>query len=170
MDAFLDVHSQPKVTWDNEFFNLQIDDRYQFSPPIRHAPFSTTGEPWPRPKQIHQEKDHVVYLNSDRFRIVIKEKSCDILENAVKRYSKIIAYNTIEEAYDFAFNYNEKTLSYFERKTAMKYKHVSNMQDLEIHVSLDECDYPHLDMDESCKYYSCDYPHLDMDESCKYYS
>lgn len=98
------------------------------------------------------EKDRVLFINTNTFKIFIKDKTCDILQSAVRRYSRIIAQNTIEEAYQSVFNFNEKTRAFQEKRSAMKYKNVHPMNNLEIHVSSTECGYPHLNMDESCKY------------------
>lgn len=151
LDSFLDIHYQPKVSHDGSYFNLNIDDRFRFEPPLRFAPFVTTGEPWPYPKKIKQSKDSVVFLNAKTFRILVKDKTCDVLEDGIRRYTKIIAFHTLEEHYQFVFNYNEKTKTFFENQMAKKYKNVSEMKNLEIYMTGEECGYPHVNMNESCK-------------------
>ena len=115
------------------------------------APFPSTGEPWPMPKKYSQMKDRVLKMDSGDFRIKVLNKSCDILEDAIKRYTEIILRHTIPEHYNFPYNYNQKTINDRIKQEEEKYKQISDMKDLEISVLGDDQKYPHVDMDESCK-------------------
>lgn len=150
LSEFLDRHDRPSVHLDkNNMFNLNIDTRYQFKPPIRFAPFSSTGEPWPLPKHYASEKESVLRLDVSTFRISVLKKSCDILRQAISRYTKIIANQVIEEQYNFVHNFDEKTLQDFKKQEEAKYKNIHPMPNLDVYMESEKCEFPHADMKES---------------------
>ena len=157
MQAFLDVHSQPKVKFDtdtNQWYtsNLNIDNRHEFKPPLRKAPFQTIGEPWPMPKHYAADHEKVLKMNMATFKIKVLNNSCNILTDAIKRYTTIITTRVLEEPYDFVFNYNSKTHTDRQKQMEKKYKTIKDMGNLEIDVKKYNVDrYPHINMDESCK-------------------
>ncbi|XP_045194093.2 beta-hexosaminidase subunit beta-like [Mercenaria mercenaria] len=154
-NQFLDTHSQPvanlKQHGDKYTFDLTIDRRYAFKPPIRKAPFSSVGEPWPLPKHYRSERGAALNLKKSTFKISVLNKSCDILTEAIKRYKAIIENHIIEEQYDFTYNFNEKIFNDHKKLEETKYSHVTKMADLEIYVAEEDCGYPHIDMKESYK-------------------
>ncbi|XP_052815810.1 beta-hexosaminidase subunit beta-like isoform X2 [Mya arenaria] len=154
LQEFLDIHSRPKVvleTREHSMFNLKMDESFEFKPPIRKAPFSSTGEPWPMPAKYVSNKDKLLQLNTASFKLKILNKNCDILEDAIKRYTNLISSHVPEEHYEFIYNFDEKTRAFREHEMQDKYQHVTEMGDLEIHVENEECRYPHVQMDESYK-------------------
>ncbi|XP_045215847.2 beta-hexosaminidase subunit alpha-like isoform X2 [Mercenaria mercenaria] len=152
LDQFLREHSKPIVRLKSgreTSFELNIDSRYNFNPPIKTAPFSSTGEPWPLPKKYQSENEKVLKLDKEQFKIEVLNKSCDILMEAIKRYTKIIQNHIIEEHYEFVYNFDEKTFTDRKRQEERKYNEVENMPNLEIDVAEEDCGYPHIDMKES---------------------
>lgn len=154
-NKFLDVHNQPVVNLNQKFadltFDLSVDRRFVFKPPIHKAPFSSVGEPWPLPRFYRYDRDTVLKLKKSTFKIEVLNKTCDILQEAIKRYKNIIDNYIIEEQYDFTYNFNENTFNVHKKQEEAKYNHVTTMADLEIYVAEEDCGYPHLDMKESCK-------------------
>jgi len=155
LDKFLEAHSRPKVVLDpaqHNMFNLKMFETHDFKPPIRKAPFLSTGEPWPMPAKYISSKETLYRLNPVTFKMVILNKTCDILEDAINRYTKLIVESTIEEHYEYIYNYDDDT--YNERMTQVnaKYSNVRPMANLVIDVRQEECKYPHVNMNESCKY------------------
>jgi hypothetical protein len=152
---FLDEHSKPVVRlisgYQSTSFDLNIDSRYDFKPPIKTAPFSSTGEPWPLPKKYKSERESILKLDREQFKISVLNKSCDILTQAIKRYTKIIQNHVIEEHYEFVYNFDGKTKADRKRYEEKKYEEVQSMPNLEIDVTSEDCGYPHVDMNESCK-------------------
>ncbi|WAR12600.1 HEXB-like protein [Mya arenaria] len=137
LQEFLDIHSRPKVvleTREHSMFNLKMDESFEFKPPIRKAPFSSTGEPWPMPAKYVSNKDKLLQLNTASFKLKILNKNCDILEDAIKRYTNLISSHVPEEHYEFIYNFDEKTRAFREHEMQDKYQHVTEMGDLEIHV------------------------------------
>ncbi|XP_052251885.1 beta-hexosaminidase subunit beta-like [Dreissena polymorpha] len=153
LQKFLDVHSRPKVTFagaaDSNTFNLKMTETFDFKPPIRKSPFSSTGEPWPMPYSYHSNKEKVLRLLPEKFSVKVTGHTCNILEKAVERYNKIIARHIIEEQYNFIYNFDERTRELHERAVNVKYEHVTDMSPLQVHVNSDECGYPHVNMNES---------------------
>jgi hypothetical protein len=154
-NQFLDVHNQPVVNLirksGGSTFDLTVDRRFVFKPPIRKAPFSSVGEPWPLPLYYRYERDAVLNINKSTFKIEALNKTCDILTEAIQRYKNIINNYIIEEQYDFTYNFNENAFNVHKKQEEAKYNHVTKMADLEIYVADEECGYPHIDMKESCK-------------------
>lgn len=155
LNRFLEDNRKPviklKETYDEASFILDIDKRYDFKPDIKMAPFSSVGEPWPLPKTYRSELDKVLNLNKETFKILVLNKTCHILTDAIERYKKIIKTFITEEHYEFVYNFDEKTLFDQKRNEKRKYNKVGLMQDLEIDVAEEDCGYPHVDMNESCK-------------------
>ena len=136
----------------NNYFDLNIDKRYKFKPGFAMSPFSSVGKPWPLPKHIKQDQMKLLRLYKSSFQISLsKEKHCDILTEAVERYKNIINRSITEEHYHSPFNFNEEVFNDQKSYIEKKYNNVSRMPDLEIIVIKDDCDYPHLHMNESCK-------------------
>ncbi|KAL4233981.1 hypothetical protein ACF0H5_005636 [Mactra antiquata] len=150
LNKFLETHYRPSVSYMNPNFDLNIEPRYHFKPPIRKAPFSSTGEPWPMPKYYKTVNDILLKLDTSSFEItLLNENSCDILVNAIKRYDNIIKNLTIEEHYEFVYNYDENLFNFHQSEIEDKYRNTQPMKNLEIEVISDECGYPDVDMDES---------------------
>ncbi|KAL1457101.1 hypothetical protein WDU94_001764 [Cyamophila willieti] len=100
--------------------------------PSRQVKKSSLGEVWPKPQSQEKKNEYVAML--DTFSLKVVGKSCDILEDAVSRYSKIWKTNwrnlTKYDLVNTAPNIVGKT-------TKLKIKLTS------------ECEkYPHLAMDE----------------------
>ena len=93
----------------------------------------TKGEPWPLPKMLYNKKKTVL-IDAENFFFETKFHTCDILENALKRY------------YSYIFKHKETALRFESRM-----KPTERLSKLEV-VLFNPCTtYPDLNLNESCK-------------------
>ena len=151
LDTFLAKHAKPEIFMEGDNFFLQIDRRYGFKPKIRLAPFRSFAEPWPLPREYTSNRETVFHINPASFQIQILNKSSDILQEAIKRYTEIVAKQSLEEPYSFVNNY-DKSFEKYNEDDAEKYKRATPLPRLAVYVSGSDVGYPHLNMDETCKY------------------
>ena len=122
----------------------------------------TKGQPWPMPK-IYKPTPQQQNLNKEIFTFVVGGNDCDILQDAFRRYYKIIFYPGWEQGPSVAKQpaQNDNVLR-FESRAARHFKStqqkskaaygMSVLPNLNVNV-MQPCEqYPSLEMDESCKY------------------
>lgn len=56
---------------------------------------ATVGHPWPLPKHWTRS-DTLFVVNKDQFEFRIVDETCDILKEAIKRYSKLIKRKRVQ--------------------------------------------------------------------------
>lgn len=152
LDSFLSKHVKPEITMSGETdFFLRMDRRYSFRPGIRLAPFRSFSEPWPMPQEYQSNPENVFQLNPASFQIMILNRTSDILQDAVRRYTAIIQKHSLEEPYSLLNNFNENFEKY-NRDDPKKYETIQPLPHLSVYVSGSDTGYPQLDNNESCKY------------------
>ena len=121
----------------------------------------TEGQPWPMPQSYLPGKN-VQSLNSDSFRFNVVGKDCDILQDAIVRYFKIIFRTTVGG--NAAPLYGDGVLRFHPRggpevwgweqddgETPEGEAGGGTLRGLDLEVGQQCADlYPSLDMDESC--------------------
>ena len=152
LNEFLSKHAKPEITLtgDSDFF-LRIDSRYSFRPGVRLSPFRSFAEPWPFPQEYKYNPESVFYINPASFQIMILNRTSDILQDAIKRYTKIILKRSLEEPYNFVNNFHE-TFEKYNTDDPKKYENVLPLPRLSVYVSGSDVGYPQLNYNETCKY------------------
>ena len=89
----------------------------------------TQGKPWPLPKSMNQTSD-ILILDKNHFDFHVIGHSCDLLQEALKRYHGIV----FDGVSDYMLWYSDK----------------SALGNLDIDMKEACEDYPHFNMDESC--------------------
>ena len=133
----------------DDFF-LNIDRRFAFKPGIRLAPFRSFAEPWPLPQQYSSRPETVFRINPATFQIQILNRTSDILQAAVKRYTEIVLKRSLEEPYHFINNF-DKNFEKFNVDDPDKYKSVVPLRNLCVYVAGSDIGYPRLNYNETCK-------------------
>ena len=155
LEDFLSKHAKPEITLKEEsdlaHFYLSIDRRYSFRPNVRLAPFRSFAEPWPLPQEYRSNPETVFRINRATFQIMILNRTSDILQDAIKRYTEIILKRSLEEPYSFVNNFHENFLKY-NTDDPKKYDRALPLPRLSVYVSGSDAGFPQLNCNETCKY------------------
>ncbi len=100
--------------------------------PVLKSPSPSIGKPWPMPQSLSLYRDYSYYFSGHDFQFVLTGYTCDILQEAIKRYS---SYVSLMFSQDIKSNRTEH--DWFTK--------------LHINVSNPCGGYPYYGMDESCK-------------------
>uniref|UniRef100_A0A2A4JYB6 beta-N-acetylhexosaminidase n=2 Tax=Heliothis virescens TaxID=7102 RepID=A0A2A4JYB6_HELVI len=103
----------------------------------------TKGEVWPKPQQQVKEQTYFK-LSPSVFKFTEKGKTCDILKNAIQRYTAVL-----RSTHHIAWRHSKKIWKHVEARsddTDPAFK--GTLQELQIDLSRSCEAYPHLDMDE----------------------
>ncbi|XP_022826941.1 beta-hexosaminidase subunit beta-like [Spodoptera litura] len=103
----------------------------------------TKGEVWPKPQQQIKEQTYFK-LSPSVFKFTEKGKSCEILTNAIERYTAVL-----RSTHHIVWRHSKKTLKHAETRildTNPDYK--GTLEELQINLSRPCEAYPHMDMDE----------------------
>ena len=158
LDDFLSKHAKPVIEIEEEagnklsHFYLNLDKRYRFKPNVRLAPFKSFAAPWPMPQEYSSNPNTVFHINPATFQIMILNRTSDILQDAIKRYTEIIMKRSLEEPYSFVNNFHESFARY-NTDDAQKYATAQPLPRLSVYVSGSDVGYPQLNSDENCKYH-----------------
>ena len=105
---------------------------------VTPPPGQTLGQPWPMP-QTYQPTSSIQMLSPDSFTFQVTGKTCDLLEDAITRYFRII----------FDPDGSGHTLKFQNRFSKM---YGAMLPSLEVSLANDCEQYPSMGMDESCRY------------------
>lgn len=118
---------------------------------IRRAPSATIGEPWPLPQMMTVNESRVFILSKD-YKVFIRNNTCDVLENSVKRFKDNIRLAN-QEAYSNLVNIDDSGFENLERKYENDiFKKADHLSSIHIHVNSPCQRYPSIESDESCEY------------------
>lgn len=141
--------SRVSIQWDYKDFGIQFESNGPAFK-LRRAPSATLGEPWPLPQVYRTDIRKVYRINENTFHINTENYTCQILQNAIQRYTDSIFKYALEE-----FNENLKYL----KNGGFNHKRLDNINEedstiTEMVISLRmPCQsYPDENSDESCEY------------------
>ncbi|KAL5021202.1 hypothetical protein ScPMuIL_000357 [Solemya velum] len=89
-----------KVLWDWNDFSVNFEQYVLPEQKVRRAPHSTVGEPWPMPQYYIAKKKVLYRLDKVNFSFSVVQESCDVIEQAVERYKRIILEDSVQDPYD----------------------------------------------------------------------
>ncbi|CAH1636777.1 unnamed protein product [Spodoptera littoralis] len=103
----------------------------------------TKGEVWPKPQQQIKEQTYFK-LSPSVFKFTEKGKSCEILTNAIERYTAVL-----RSTHHIVWRHSKKTLKHAEtRKLDTNPDYKGTLEELQINLTRPCEAYPHMDMDE----------------------
>ncbi|XP_041368058.1 beta-hexosaminidase subunit beta-like isoform X2 [Gigantopelta aegis] len=101
-----------RINWSKDMFFL-LFGRQMYAEPfgVRRSPHPSTGSPWPLPKRYARNDKMIYRIDEDHFEIRTDSAGCDVMEEAVVRYTKRIVLNSLEDLYDNLQNAEATTLN-----------------------------------------------------------
>nr|ABB76924.1 beta-N-acetylglucoasminidase 1 [Spodoptera frugiperda] len=118
-----------------------VDSFIIVNPGPRYPP--TKGEVWPKPQQQIKEQTYFK-LSPSVFKFTETGKSCEILKNAIERYTAVL-----RSTHHIVWRHSKKTWKNAEpRQVDTNPDFLGTLEELQINLSRPCEAYPHMDMDE----------------------
>ncbi|XP_064640004.1 beta-hexosaminidase subunit alpha-like isoform X2 [Lineus longissimus] len=121
--------------WDGGDFIIKVSNKDTFK--VRRAPVPKFGSPWPLP-QFYKSSPVIFMLDQESFQFRAVKQSCDVLEEAFKRYRRLIIDH---------FGVTLGPTDQIERKLQQSGK-VSLLSQVDVAVTKPCTEYPSLEMNE----------------------
>ena len=144
------------IEWSRDMYFLLFGHQMYADPfGIRRSPHATTGAPWPLPKRYARNEGMIFRVDKYNFEIRTDAAGCDIIDEAINRYTKRIVLNSLEDMYDNLQHAEATTLNDPQGKYSTDlYTNAPVISHLNVYVKK-PCKgvmYPSLTSDESCEY------------------
>ncbi|XP_021364482.1 beta-hexosaminidase subunit beta-like [Mizuhopecten yessoensis] len=116
---------------------------------IRRSLRSSVAEPWPKPR-VFKPTRNFYRMYPQNFTIVVKSHSCDIIDDAILRYNKIIFEDSIEVSEENYFNApKSKIKNEMSHENLLYFLDTPSVPHVHIRVKKECTEYPNATSDES---------------------